>query len=84
MAAQYRIECPQCATSYTPQRCGMRDLAEDESAVITVKCLVCGWSFDTSVRPKFIVVTPGWFQRVVMRKKPVEQRDGVVAESVTR
>lgn len=76
MANQFRIECPTCLTSYTQERCGVRTLEEGEGAAISIKCLVCARDFELTVTPKLVVVQPGWFQRIVLRKTPVEAQVG--------
>ena len=84
MAAPFKIECPHCETTYAPERCGIRPLQEGETASITVLCMVCKQSFDTKVFPKQVVVQPGWFQRVVMRRKPTTRIEGHAARTSLR
>ena len=79
-----RIECPTCKTSYTEERCGIPKLQESQSAIVTVKCLVCASDFDTRVTPKIIVVLPGWFQRTILRQQPTTQQDGHEAVAIVR
>lgn len=79
-----RIECPTCKTSYTEERCGVPPLKDNQSAKITVVCLVCKSEFDTSITPKIVVVQPGWWQRVVLRRPPTTKQDGFNATVTAR
>ncbi len=73
MPNQFRVTCPTCETSFTQDRCGIRELKDEEQAHISVKCMVCDSDFDVSVKNEPLVVEtgrPGWFGRVVLRRKP--------------
>src|SRR5512146_2996641 len=80
-----RIECPECHTSYTHERLGLA-LQPETAAIVTVGCVLCRCEFDVALQPTkpTIVTTPGaplgWFQRVVLRRVPVDVQTVVVPE----
>lgn len=51
-------------------------LTHDQSAKVTVVCMVCAASFDAAVTPQTKTKTPGWFDRYVRRQQPVDVPDG--------
>ena len=79
-----RFECPTCKTSYSAERCGIRPLLPEESAIVTIKCMVCGAEFDAEVRPNIVASTPGWWARTLLRRKPSVVQQGHIAEAKSR
>ena len=79
-----RIECPVCNTSYASERLGLPVLKDQQSAVVTVKCLVCGQDFNARVTPNLVTVVPGWWKRVVLRRKPTTTQDGHAVTTALR
>jgi hypothetical protein len=79
-----RLECPACATSYTAERCGVPALTAQQSARVTVICVMCKASFDVEVTPKTRTETPGWWARTVLRRAPVVLPDGHSVVSAPR
>lgn len=68
----YRITCPHCQTTYSAARCGIADVRGKTLA--TIGCPVCHQAFDVVIVEGKAVTTveqPGWFARVVLRRKPV-------------
>ena len=51
------IQCPECKTSYIPERLGIR--LGDKPTEVTVKCLVCGKVFEAHVAP--VITEPAWW-----------------------
>lgn len=79
-----RIQCPECATSYTGERLGIV-LRPTDSMSVTVACMVCKRSFDTFIEPNFTTSEVGWFARTILRRQPVVSLDGhKVADAYTR
>lgn len=57
-----RLECPECHTSYTAERCGLSNIAKQPTQV-TVTCMVCKTNFHVLVRwtsSKTEVSKPWW------------------------
>jgi len=63
-----RLRCPHCDTDYAASHCGVPALKPEQSAQITVLCIVCKKGFDVTATPTPAEV-PSWFQRVVRRKQ---------------
>jgi hypothetical protein len=74
------IQCPNCSTAYTADRCGV-NIPENKNAIVTVVCVLCKGEFDVIVtwfpeqeaKPGSPAVVPGWWSRVVMRKPIVPE-----------
>lgn len=72
MADELRIQCPNCATSYTADRCGIPRPDKAQQTIATVVCMVCRTQFDTVFTPVVDAVenySPNWFARNIMRRK---------------
>jgi hypothetical protein len=64
-----RIECPECQTQYTTQRCGI-SLMPEESRQVTIACRVCTKQFDVLIEPNYVTDEAGWFARYILRREP--------------
>lgn len=67
-----KLECPQCETSYTTERCGVKVQPEHVTRA-TVVCLICGTSYDAKIEfvpaRTEILNEPGWFAKYVLRRQ---------------
>jgi hypothetical protein len=84
-----RIECPECATSYTLERLGLKMPTEaGKNLQVTVVCMVCKKQFDSrleSVLEGRVVDAPGWVARNILRRKPtVEMRTALKVQTTLR
>jgi hypothetical protein len=70
-----RIECPECQTSYTAERLGVK-LGPQHTAKLDVACILCKLPFKVTVGPKVVVDVPSWSARTFLRRKPVTRLDG--------
>lgn len=82
---ELRIECPHCRTSYTLARCGLA--LRNDKLIATIGCGLCQQSFNVAVVPvttQHVTTQPGWWARVVLRKKPevVETVEHTISTSV--
>lgn len=58
-----RIQCPECATSYTAERCGLSPRAT-ESVSASVKCSICATVFQVVLVPAVTPAQP-WYRRLM-------------------
>lgn len=66
------LECPECYTKYTTERCGVK-VQPEKPSVATVVCPICACSFDARIEfvpaRTEILNEPGWFAKYVLRRQ---------------